>query len=723
MLKILKLPFSTQVFIALCSGIFIGLFFGESVAWLNIVGKTFIKLLQISIVPYIVLSLVTGLGSLSYLQAKEIARKFTIMLLSLWLLGLITIFLLAQSFPEWTSKDFFSTSQIITAPKINYLDLYIPSNPFKSLADNTVPAIVVFSLFLGIALVDIKNKEQFITPSLILLKALNKITKKIIVFLPIGIFAISAAAADTLQGDDFEKLGIYFIVYISTALILSFWIMPFFISTITPFKYTDIVQECRNILITAFASGNIFILIPVITDACNAIFAKHQLNTSESDKYNEIIIPIAYNFPGLGKFLAFTFILFSAWFSNSQLTSMQQLALAINGTFSLFAKVHISVPFLLNYVHLPSDLYQLFLSADILTKRFSTLTAAIFLISLTLTSSAYLVGLVEIKLKKVSLFLLSCTLIIATSILGSQFVFNTFFQQKEDLAAKLKHMQVDWDVPQSISYQLIDTSKVQLEDSTPEAIINRGTLRIAYHPAHVPFSFYNIDHKLVGFDIEMMNHLSSSLNVALEFYPFSKPKEMYQALNNYQVDIIISGVRISNEYLGTVLYTQATMNLTTALIVKDYRKNEFSNYSKFDHSIHLNLATTDFYPRLQYIEHTFPNIQTTKISSPKVFFDAKDNSFDGFITSVEEGMTLVMLHPEYTVAFDPSKLHRFPVGYAVHKNNLKLQSMLNSWLEIQKSTGNIDYFYDYWIQGKGAKKKTRRWSILRNVINKAEDTN
>jgi hypothetical protein len=34
-----------------------------------------------------------------------------------------------------------------------------------------------------------------------------------------------------------------------------------------------------------------------MTEACNDIFAKHSLRTEDSDKYNEIIIPIAYNFP------------------------------------------------------------------------------------------------------------------------------------------------------------------------------------------------------------------------------------------------------------------------------------------------------------------------------------------------------------------------------------------------------------------------------------------
>ena len=148
--RLLNLSFSTQVFLALCSGIFIGLFFGEKVAWLNVVGMAFIKLLQVAIIPYIVLSLVTGLGSLSYDQSREIAKKFIIILLILWSLGLMTIFVMSLAFPIWDSKDFFSTTQIAVVPEINYYDLYIPSNPFKSLADNTVPAIVVFILFLGI---------------------------------------------------------------------------------------------------------------------------------------------------------------------------------------------------------------------------------------------------------------------------------------------------------------------------------------------------------------------------------------------------------------------------------------------------------------------------------------------------------------------------------------------------------------------------------------------
>lgn len=718
--KFKNLSFSTQVLIALCLGIFIGLFFGEKVAWLNAIGTTFIKLLQVSIVPYIVLSLVTGLGSLSYAQSRDIAKKFVVILLALWVLGLVTIFAMSLAFPFWDSKDFFSTTQIAVVPEINYYDLYIPSNPFKSLADNTIPAIVVFSLFLGIALVNIKNKEQLIAPALILLEALSKITKGIVAYLPIGIFAISAASAGTIQAEDFEKLEIYFIVYIVTAITLSFWIIPFFVSALTPFKYSDVVQGCRNILITAFASGNLFILIPVMTEACNDIFEKYKLRTEDSDKYNEIIVPIAFNFPAMGKLLAFTFVLFAAWFTNTELDILQRIALAINGLFSLFASVHISIPFILDYLHLPSDLYQLYLSGEVLTKRFSTLTGAVFLITLTLVTSAYLTGLVTIKLRKIGIFLGSCVLVVIGATLSTQLVFNYYYQSSGDASAKLKRMQVDWEAPQNISYTLIDTKKSDVNSASPEAIVKRGVLRIGYDPSRVPFTFYNMDHELVGFDVEMMNHLASSLDVKLEFVPFSKPQNMYQALDAFQIDIVISGVRISNEYLSTVMYTQPTMDLTTALVVEDYRKKEFSDYSKFYEGQHIELATMDHYPRQDYAEQNFPNIIFNKVSNPEEFFNNKD-SYDAFLTSVEEGMTLVMLHPDYSVSFDRARMNQFPIGYAVQNNNIQLQAMLNSWIDIQRSTGNITKLYDYWIQGEGAKENKPRWSILEDVIKKPKE--
>ena len=56
-------------------GIAVGIFFGEMVGWVKIVGDIFIKLLQITVIPYISFSLITGLGELNYEVVRRLALK------------------------------------------------------------------------------------------------------------------------------------------------------------------------------------------------------------------------------------------------------------------------------------------------------------------------------------------------------------------------------------------------------------------------------------------------------------------------------------------------------------------------------------------------------------------------------------------------------------------------------------------------------------------------
>jgi len=67
-----KMSLSTLVLVCFALGIVTGLFFGESVAWMGVIGDAFIKLLQMTIIPYIVVSLMTSLGKMSYAQARSL---------------------------------------------------------------------------------------------------------------------------------------------------------------------------------------------------------------------------------------------------------------------------------------------------------------------------------------------------------------------------------------------------------------------------------------------------------------------------------------------------------------------------------------------------------------------------------------------------------------------------------------------------------------------------
>ena len=93
--KISPPSLSTFIIIGLLLGIVCGLFFGDYCAFLKIFGDAFIKLLQMSILPYIVVSLIAGIGSLSFKEAKLIGIKGGTLLLLFWAIGFAVILIIA----------------------------------------------------------------------------------------------------------------------------------------------------------------------------------------------------------------------------------------------------------------------------------------------------------------------------------------------------------------------------------------------------------------------------------------------------------------------------------------------------------------------------------------------------------------------------------------------------------------------------------------------------
>ena len=68
--RLRKMSMATQVLISLAFGVAAGLFFGEMTRPLHVIGDAFVRLLQMAVLPYIVLSLVTGVGSLTLRQGN-----------------------------------------------------------------------------------------------------------------------------------------------------------------------------------------------------------------------------------------------------------------------------------------------------------------------------------------------------------------------------------------------------------------------------------------------------------------------------------------------------------------------------------------------------------------------------------------------------------------------------------------------------------------------------
>ncbi len=273
--KLGSLSLSLQILIALLAGIILGLFFGEAISPIAVIADGFILLLQMTVLPYITVSLVSGLGSLMPSQARIIFSRVGLLLLLLWAISLSLVFVMPFAFPVWKSASFFSTALIERRQAFDFLNLYIPANPFFALANNIVPAVVLFSVILGVALIGVENKQQLISFLDIIGKALSQVNRFIVRLTPIGIFAIGANLAGTMRLEELERVQVYLLSFSVMAVLLTLWILPALVSTLTPVGYREILKLTRDALVTAFMTGNLFVVLPILSEASRNILSRH----------------------------------------------------------------------------------------------------------------------------------------------------------------------------------------------------------------------------------------------------------------------------------------------------------------------------------------------------------------------------------------------------------------------------------------------------------------
>ena len=247
-----KISLSGLILIAFLLGTATGLFFGESAAVLQIIGRVFFQLLQMTILPYITFSLIANLGGLSPATAKAITARTGWVLGLSWLVVLLLVLAGSLALPHLESASFFSTSDVTPPESVDLLGLFIPANPFRALSNNFVPAVVLFSIALGVALMGIEGKQPVLDQLRVIAKALARVSGTVAKLTPIGVFGVTASAAGTLRLEDLGRIQAYLILLIGLAVLLVFWILPMALSLLTSLRYRDILGRLSDAMIVAF---------------------------------------------------------------------------------------------------------------------------------------------------------------------------------------------------------------------------------------------------------------------------------------------------------------------------------------------------------------------------------------------------------------------------------------------------------------------------------------
>jgi len=140
----------------------------------------------------------------------------------------------------------------------------------------------------------------------------------------------------------------------------------------------------------------------------------------------DVNMPVAYNFPNVGKVLLLLFILFAAWFSGSPINAGQYPGLMATGLLSCFGSLNIGIPHLLDQFKLPADLFQLYLISGLVTGWFATLLAAMNLLVFTLLSVAMLTGMASLRRARLLAYVGLTALLLVGVVDGLRLYFGKF---------------------------------------------------------------------------------------------------------------------------------------------------------------------------------------------------------------------------------------------------------------------------------------------------------
>jgi len=716
------MTFSQKILTGLALGVVTGLFLGDLAAPLRVVADAFVRLLQMTVLPYVTVSLIVGIGSLDPAAAKRLFLRVGALTLLLWALALAAVFLMPLVFPDLEAASFFSTTLVEERPPVDFLALYIPSNPFHSLANSVVPAVVLFSALLGIALMGIERKAVLLDALAVVERALARANRLVVRLTPIGLFAIAGHTAGTMDLDQVARLRVFQIAYAATATLLGLWVFPGLVAALTPIPARRVLGAMRDVLITAFVTADLFIVLPALIERSKVLLREHGEPEREEGSPPEVIVPAFYNFPHAAKMLSLSFVLFAAWYSETALPAAEYPRLAVAGMVSLFGSINVAMPFLLDFARVPADTFQLFMATSVVNVRFGTLAATSHMIVLALVGTYALEGRLRLSAPRLLRFGL-VTAVLAAGTLGG-------------LAAGLRALgggvyegariagEMGLRLPPSPGATVLrelppEPLPVPREGaSLIEAVRARGRLRVGFVPSQAPYSHFNTKGELVGFDVEMAHALGRELDAPVEFAPVPRD-QLVEVLEAGRVDVVMAGILVTTRRAARAVFSAPYLDETLAFLVPDHRRAEFSDAAGVRARDGLRLGVPDLPYVQQLVEREFPKARVVPITlTAESASVLETGAVDAVVLTAERGSFLTLLHPQYSVAVPRPLEIRLPLGYPVARHDVEAARFLSTWIDLKKKDGTIQALYDHWILGRDAKAKEPRWSILRDVLHR-----
>lgn len=224
----MKLNLTTRIFLGLILGIVVGFFFTSApdiaITYIKPLGDLFLNLIKMIIVPLVLSSLVVGsastgdVGKLGRIGAKTIAYYLITTALAVTI-GLIIGNIINPGLGLQLPADTAVEAQEVPSIADTLINI-VPSNPIAAMVEANMLQIIIFALFLGVAITLVGEKAKpFLTFFESMTEVCYKIVAMVMEFAPFGVFGLMVpVVAENGPAVLLPLLKVILAVYIACAL-------------------------------------------------------------------------------------------------------------------------------------------------------------------------------------------------------------------------------------------------------------------------------------------------------------------------------------------------------------------------------------------------------------------------------------------------------------------------------------------------------------------------
>lgn len=123
---------------------------------------------------------------------------------------------------------------------------------------------------------------------------ISRVNRLLVRMAPLGLFALTAAAAGTMHFEELYRLQAYLLIFVIASAVATFGALPLFATSLTHIRYRDLLRASQEPILTTIATGRLFVVMSQISERAERLLhGDGQCKSGIEDSIASILVPLA----------------------------------------------------------------------------------------------------------------------------------------------------------------------------------------------------------------------------------------------------------------------------------------------------------------------------------------------------------------------------------------------------------------------------------------------